>query len=126
MGMEIPGCSHTRIPLNDIAAVPRGDNPTRTTNDGNNWQDIPRIHDGIEHDVSPTAGKQQIPVAVAPCTEHFRFVKQIIKSRSVLIFTDTQNIRCQQDCLGKRVGFWNTYRMSVNGCLIVIADAQLL
>src|SRR5665811_1687364 len=88
LGVNARCRSHRRVPAYGIIAFPGGDDPTRASNHRHKRDQIPRVHDRIDHDVGPCCGNEQVAIAVTPSSVQARTFTERFEPVEILVPLD--------------------------------------
>ena len=78
------------------AAVPRSDLAAGAFNDRDERDDIPEVHDRVEHDIGVTGGDEEVAVAIAPGAVEAGHAHQLLEGDAVLVLAYIDEVRIHQ------------------------------
>jgi len=94
--VQARGGRNARVAGSDVVAVPVGDDAAGASHDCDERQDVPWVHDGVEHEVRTTSGDQQIAVCVAPRAHESTLAPQALEAAGFPVTPDVLHVGSEQ------------------------------
>jgi hypothetical protein len=105
-----------------ILTLPGSNGPAGSLDDRDDRQEVPGVHDRVQHQVGPAGGHLGVAIAISPGADVRNLLREQVESPGILILVNEFGIGDQQGCLCQILGITDTDRGAVETGFLRGAD----